>query len=157
MIKCAQAKSQIEDIELTIKVIKSFKSASEAEKSYLARYLVVYISGLYEECIECILNERINSLGSKELNNFAQRKINETFRNPDIPKLVGLLGLFDSKWKDKINKLPLRTKESFNFMSRNKNLVAHGAPCTITIRDVVTNFRYSKKVIHTVDRVVKFV
>jgi hypothetical protein len=157
MMNCAQAKSQIEDIESTIKTIKSFKSASVAEKSYLAKYLVVYISGLYEECIECILNERISSLGSKELDKFAERKIEETFRNPDIPKLAGLLGLFDDKWKEKINNLPMKTKEAFNFMSRNKNLIAHGSPCTITIGDVVTNFRQSKKVIRTVDIVVKFV
>lgn len=157
MIACAQAKSQIEDIETTIKMIKSFKAATDAEKSYLAKYLVVYISGLYEECVECILNERISALGSKELDKFAERKIDEAFRNPDIPKLVGLLGLFDDNWKNKINNLPLETKEAFNFMSRNKNLIAHGSPCAITIGDVVTNFRQSKRVIKTVDRIVKFV
>lgn len=122
MIKCAQAKSQIEDIELTIKTIKSFKSASEAEKSYLAKYMVVYISGLYEECIECILNERISLLGSRELDKFAERKIEETFRNPDIPKLVGLLGLFDDKWKEKINKFTDENQGSFQFYVKKQKL-----------------------------------
>ena len=157
MIKCAKAKDLLDDAERSIKEIKSFKSASISEKSYLAKFLAVYICGIYEEAIESIFNERIGELASNEIDQFFFDYIQERFRNPDIPGVKGLLGRFNTAWKAKIDGLPLSTQTAFNNILSNKNKVAHGIPCTVTLKEVLADFRRSKRVISTIDRIVKFV
>lgn len=156
MIGCARAQVLLEEIDSTIKNIKSLKTASPLEKSFIARFLVVYICGLYEESIECIVNERISMMGSKELEKFFEKHMHDGFRNPDISGVIRLFNRFDPKWSTKIQQLPLKNRQAFDFISTNKNLVAHGRPCTITLNDVITNYKLSKRVMTKIDKLVKF-
>ena len=39
----------------------------------------------------------------------------------------------------------------------NKNKVAHGQPCSVTLKEVLADYKNSKRVITTIDRIVKFV
>jgi len=157
MIKCSRAKSLLDDVNRSIKEIKSFKSVSIEEESYLAKFLVVYICGVYEEAIECIVNERIGTLNSTMMERFFVWYIDNRFRNPDISKVNGLLGQFNELWKTKINALPLSTRTAFNNFLSNKNKIAHGKPCSVTLREVLDDYKRSKRVITTIDRIVKFV
>lgn len=156
MIACTRAQNLLDEIDDTIRRIKAFRSVALLEESYLARFLTVYICGIYEECIECIINERIGMMGSKRLDKFFEKHMHDSFRNPDISGVIRLFNLFDAKWTEKIQKLPLKNRQAFDFLSTNKNLVAHGRPCTITLDDVISNYRHSKKVIKTIDNVVRF-
>lgn len=156
MIKCSRAKQLLEDVDRSVKEIKSFMSASLPEKAYLAKFLAVYICGVYEEAIECIMNERIDALGSVEMDKFFTAYVKSRFRNPDIGNVNGLLGQFNDAWKAKINALPMSTKTAFDNILSNKNKVAHGQPCGATLREVLTDYKRSKRVIAAIDRIVKF-
>jgi hypothetical protein len=70
--------------------------------------------------------------------------------------VVGLLGLFDDKWVEKINKLPSKVKGALNHISEKKNEMAHGLPCEVILNEVIAEYKSSKKVIEAVDRIVKF-
>jgi hypothetical protein len=155
-MKCVQAKKMLEDIDRSINEIKGFKAASDLEKSYLAKFLVVYICGIYEEAIESILNERLVSIGSERLIRFFDDFIDKTFRNPDIGNVNGLLGRFDDNWKREVNKLSNIAKQSFNNILINKNALAHGTPCSITLEEVIKYYNESKIVIEKIDEIVQF-
>ena len=154
-MKCIQAKKLLENIDRCIKEINGFKSTSGPEKSYFAKFLVVYICGIYEEAIECILKDRMTSLGSKRLSKFFEKYVHRAFRNPDIEKVTGLLGMFDKDWKREINKLPYVVKVSFNNISTNKNALAHGTSCSITLDEVIKYYNNSKTVIQKIDNIVQ--
>jgi len=154
-MKCILARKLLDNIDRSIDEINGFKVASDLEKSYLAKFLVVYICGIYEEAIECILNERVTSLGSKRLSSFFESYVDRAFRNPNMAKVVGLLGMFDESWKKEIKKLPNIAKVSFDNILTNKNALAHGTSCSITLDEVIKYYNNSKEVIQKIDDVVK--
>jgi hypothetical protein len=106
MMKCIRAKKLLKEVDIAVKKINGFKSASELEKAYLAKFLVVYIFGAYEESVECIINEQVSKLGSIKIDKYVEKLTSKTFRNPNFSTVSGLLGMFDDKWKKKLNKLP---------------------------------------------------
>src|SRR3989338_6961536 len=104
-MKSKQAEKLIEQIDKAIKDIDSFQKVSELEKSYLAKFLVVFICGIYEEVIENIINERIDRYGHSEVSKYIKDTLFIQFRNPDIPTIKGLLGKFNDNWKTEVNNL----------------------------------------------------
>ena len=151
-MKCVDAEKLLSQIDSAITDIKSFSSASPLEKSYLAKFLIVFISGIYEESIETIINEMVRKLGNSEVNNFIQTTIQNTFRNPDIKKIQELLGKFDNpSWKEQIKLLPQDIKDSLNAICTNKNALAHGTPVIITLTDVLDYYNKSRMVIEKID------
>ena len=156
MIRCNQAKILLDKIDNSIKHIRGFANASELEKSYLAKFLVVYICGIYEEAIECIMNERTAAFRSERLSKFLQKYLSRMFRNPDIAKISDLLGMFDDAWKREIKGLPTVAKLAFDSIPTNKNLIAHGSQCNITLEDVIKYYNDSKQVIEKIDNIVQF-
>jgi hypothetical protein len=66
-----------------------------------------------------------------------------------------LLGKFDDKWKEKLDKLSNQSKVALNNLSTRKNEMAHGNPCNVTLQEVIADYKSSKKVIQAVDRIVK--
>jgi len=89
------------------------------------------------------------------LSSFFESYIDRAFRNPDIAKVVGLLGMFDASWKKEINNLPNIAKTSFNNILTNKNALAHGTSCSITLDEVIKYYNNSKIVIQKIDDVVQ--
>jgi hypothetical protein len=129
---------------------------SDLEKSYLAKFLVVYICGIYEECIKSIINERISKLKSTQLNKYIEENLKYSFSNPNFKKLTRLLGMFDDSWKNRLNNFTQTTQQSFNNISTNKNAIAHGSLCSITLREVIKYYNDSKQIIEEVDKIIKF-
>lgn len=156
MIRCYKAKVLLEEVDSSIKSIKGFSNASALEKSFLAKFLVVYICGIYEETIECIINERVSAIKSEKLSKFLQHYLDRMFRNPDIRKITDLLGMFDQSWKQEIRDLPHIAKQAFNNIPVNKNAIAHGTACNITLDEVIKYYTDSRKVIEKIDNVVHF-
>jgi hypothetical protein len=146
----------LDEIDRSIVAIRGFKGACELEKSYLAKFLVVYICGIYEEAIECIVNERVTTLGSDRLNRFLESYLDRNFRNPDISKIGELLGLFDKVWKKEVKGLSNKAKQSFFNILANKNALAHGIPCNVTFDEVVKYYTDSIEVIEKIDNIVQF-
>jgi len=63
--------------------------------------------------------------------------------------------MFEKDWKREINKLPYIAKVSFNNILTNKNALAHGTPCSITLDEVIKYYNNSKKVIQKIDEIIQ--
>ncbi len=151
-MKSRDAERALLQIDAAVTEIKSFTSASPAERAYLARFLVVFISGIYEESIETIINEMAQKLGKPEVSNFIEQSVRTSFRNPDIQNVKALLGKFgNSSWNNAINSLPQDAKYALDSICSNKNALAHGNPVTLTLNDVIEYHAKAKAVIEKID------
>ena len=153
-MKSLRAKRLLDEIDLAIKNINSFKNISSLEESYLAKFLVVFICGIYEEIIEIILNEKMTKCNIKEAATFIESSLHHYFRNPEISRIKGWLGNFNKKWTTSIEKLSLKSKNAFDSISINKNDIAHGKMNGITLSEIIQYYSDSKIVIETIDNIV---
>ena len=77
----------------------SAASAGDAElESYLSSYLVVFLSGIYEDCIEHLLAQRAAKSGDPEVSAYVQKILDETFRNPTFEKVMDVMKKFSQQY-----------------------------------------------------------
>ncbi|MBP7708801.1 hypothetical protein KA107_03880 [Candidatus Pacearchaeota archaeon] len=151
-MKSQSAEAILAEIDSTISEINSFPHSSFIEQAYLAKFLVVFISGIYEESIERIINDMTQRLGKNEISSFIEKSISNNFRNPNIENVKKLLSKFGNNlWIDEINTLSEEIKNSFNSINSNKNALAHGTPVSITLSDVTDYYHKSRCVIEKID------
>jgi hypothetical protein len=134
--------------------IYELSNTSDIEKAYLARYLVVYISGIYEEAIETIINEKVRKLNSPWITKYTASSINDTFQNPKIYKIVEILNKFDDDWGRVIEQMPDTNRAALGGIVTNKNLIAHGDPTTISLKSVIQYYKDSRMIIEKIDEIV---
>jgi hypothetical protein len=142
-MKSRDAERALSKIDAAITEILSFTSTPPAEQAYLAKFLVVFISGIYEESIETIMNEMVGRLGKPEVSSFVEQSIHVSFRNPSTENVKALVGKFDL--------LPRDVKDALNSICSNKNALAHGNPVTLTLNDAIQYHRKAKTIIEKID------
>lgn len=150
-MKSEQAKKLVEKIDEAIKDINSFSGSSELEKSYLAKFLVVFICGIYEEVIENVVNERIDKQKNTEISNYIRKSLKDTFKNPDMKNIKGLLGKFNEKWKSEIENLSREAQTAIDNIVNDKNSLAHGSAITLTPKEIIRYYSDSMIVINKID------
>lgn len=153
-MKCINASTLFLQISNTIDDIdKSVLAGADATmQSYFAKYLAVYITGIYEQSIEEIIWEFASTLGQSEIENFVANQVHATFRNPDMTNINKLIKQFSTTWSTQLMRLDSRPKLAIDSMVANKNLIAHGDASGITLNDVKAFHRDATVVIETVDR-----
>jgi hypothetical protein len=152
-MKCANASTFFLQISNTINDIDSAVTAGadSVSQSYFARYLVVYISGLYEQSIKEIVWEYSSTVGKLEIENYIANQVDKTFRNPDMDNIIGLVKKFSTSWAQKIIDLDDRYKLAVNSIVTNKNQIAHGNVSGITLNDIKDFHRDATIVIEKID------
>lgn len=148
------AEELLDSIDVSIKNITNFSNISDLEKAYLAKYLVVFTSGVYEEAIETIMNEKVEELKSKRINKYIAYTIHYNFQNPDINKIVKLLNAFDDEWGRRIKQMPDVNKAALGNIVTRKNDIAHGNSFDVTLRAVIRWYEDSRKIIEKIDEIV---
>lgn len=144
----------LDSIDISIKNITNFSNISDLEKAYLAKYLVVFISGVYEETIETIMNEKVEELKSKRISKYVASTIRYNFQNPKIGKIVSLLNTFDDEWGRRIDQMPDVNKTALGNIVTHKNDIAHGNSFEVTLRAVIKWYEDSRKIIEKIDEMV---
>jgi len=151
-MKSIRAKELLDSIDDTIKNINGFSISSDLEKAYLARYLVVFISGIYEEAIETIINENVEKLNSKKISKYIASSLEANFQNPNIYKISNLLDRFEANLGEVFKKqMPEEAKLALGSIVANKNAIAHGDSTNITLRVVIQYYIDSRIIIEKVD------
>lgn len=155
-MKSTHAQSLLDTIDRVIADYSTFSHASPLEESYLAKFLVVYISGIYEEVIETILNEFVAKNTSKnEVANFTKNSLDFSFRNPNSQNLLKLLKRFENKTWEKALTSCLKSRiNALDSINTNKNAIAHGTSITLTLGDVKQYYNDSRPLIEIIDEVV---
>jgi hypothetical protein len=151
-MKSLAAQSLMDQIDSSIKDCSSISSSHLSIESYLAKYLIVFISGIYEESIETIVNEMVDKLGNSNVSLYVKDRLNRNFQNPSYDTINDLIKKFGNPvWTTRLNALPLDAKDSINSIVQNKNAIAHGSPVILTIGDVINYHVNSKQIIATID------
>lgn len=151
-MKSPSAQSLMDQIDLSIKDCTLVTPTQQVFDSYLAKYLIVFISGIYEESIETIINDMVANLGSPHVSSFVKDRLSMNFQNPNFDNISNLVKKFGNiTWSTRLSAIPLIAKDSINSIVSNKNAIAHGSPVVITIRDVISYYNESKQIIDVID------
>lgn len=154
-MKCVNANSLFLQVDYTLRDIDTIlvAGASPSAQSYLAKYLTVYIAGVYEQSVEEIVWEYAASTGSIEIENFVSNQLDKNFRNPDMGNIIAIVKQFSTSWADTLKDLDPRYKDAVTSIVNNKNLIAHGQPSLVTISDVKNYHTDATVVIQKVDEI----
>lgn len=119
-------------------IAKCLANSSDVElASYFSAFLVVLLSGMYEDCVEHLLALRAAKAGDVELAQYVSKTIGEIFRNPTFGKIVEILGKFSQQYADQLRtSVQPQDAQALDNVVSNKNLIAHGRPSQATLRDV---------------------
>lgn len=109
-------------------------------KSLLTQSVLILIYAEFERAIKNLIKERcssISDISDDSVRNFVIGCTDSGFRGLQIDAMAGLLGRFDKSCKETFtNRLDQKTKEMYNNILNNRNLVAHGEGSPVTFRDV---------------------
>jgi len=136
-MKCQYLIAKFEIIDKAINKAKNVGLNDLELSSMLSSYLVVFISGIYEDIIEYLFTQRAGKNNDKEIENFVKTLIGKQFRNPEYRKIRELVGSLDPKYQSILeSKIETKNKEGLNSIVYNKNNVAHGKISNATINDI---------------------
>ena len=152
-MKSERSENLLNEIDETIKNIESFKIGDRLE-SYLAKFLVVFISGTYEEIIEDTVTLWVQSTSDKRIAKYFSEHIDEKFRNPSIENIIEMLNKFDDAWGTEIKKFSKQERASLDSIVTHRNDVAHGKSSSVTLSDVKKWHESAKKVIEKIDEII---
>ncbi|MDP2920505.1 MAG: HEPN domain-containing protein [Dehalococcoidia bacterium] len=141
-------------IKETINRIERFKGDSKIIAD-LVSYLVVLISGAYEDCFEHLLNKRAAKSGDIEIKTFVEKTLDLQLRNPNWDNLTTILGRFSKKWVVAMNKrIPYKAKTGLNNIVTNKNAVAHGSSSNMTLIEIKACHRHCKAIFEKLEKII---
>lgn len=154
-MNCHAAQLLLNATNQTIKDIDSISGKDRLTDSFLAKFLVVYISGMYEEMIETIILDYLTKKNVPlEVKNYMGNSLKYGFQNPSFHKVSELIAKFNSSWKNTIDDHKgKRSAVSLDNINLNKNAIAHGAPVTITLSDIKTYYEDSIIIIQDIDSI----
>ncbi len=145
-------------IEQSVQKASDWGADDPELSAYLAGYLVVLISGVYEDCIEHLVHRRASKSNDSELISYVDERTAHTFRNPDTRNVVGLLGQFSTAYKEQF-KLAVDSESTVALDSivNNKNWLAHGetAKLQVTVADVEGYFARSARVLEALEDILE--
>lgn len=152
-MKCSNASTLFLQVTNTLSDIDNIviAGADSLTQSYLAKYLVVYVTGIYEQAIEEIVWEFASQTGQSEVENFVANQLDKNFRNPDMGNIINIVKQFSSGWADQLRALDDRNKNAIDSIVTNKNLIAHGQSSIITIQDIKNFHTDATVVIEKID------
>lgn len=135
MIKSQYLEDKFALIERNITIAKSVNDLHLA--SMLSGYLVVSISGIYEDCIEHLFIQRAGKKNDREMQNLIKTLIDRHFRNPNYGKVKELVKALDSEQAENVlREIDIRSKQALDSIVNNKNNIAHGKVSNATIGDI---------------------
>lgn len=120
----------------------------------LESYLVVLLSGIYEDCLEYLINKRVERAGDVEVSAFVEKTLDVQLRNPNWENLTNILGRFSKKWVTALNKkIQNRAKTDLNNIVNNKNAVAHGNTSNLTLAEIKNCHKNCKSIFEKLEKI----
>jgi hypothetical protein len=146
-------RNKFADVERSVKKASAWEAADPELGAYLAGYLVVLISGAYEDCIEHLVRTRASKSNDSQLVSYVDSRTASSFRNPDASSVAGLLGNFSKAYKERFNAaVDQESQEALDSIVTNKNWLAHGdSKLQVTVGDVERYFQRSARVLEVLE------
>jgi len=122
--------------------------------SMLSNYLVVFISGIYEDCVEQLFIERACKNDDEQIQNLVKNLIDKHFRNPMYREVKKWVKYFDSKYVTTFqSKIDDKNIQAIDSIVENKNRVAHGENSNATFKDVNIWYNNSLKIFEVLEEI----
>lgn len=122
--------------------------------SMLSGYLIVYLCGVYEDCIEYLFAERAGKHKDTELQSLMGTLMDRQFRNPEyrkIKELVNALNPSHGRMMDK--NVDAKSIDAINSIVSNKNSIAHGKTSNATLIDVEGYHNNAVKIFDVLEKI----
>lgn len=136
MMRCQYLSNKFKSIEDTLRKAINVSGNDPELSSMLSSYLVVFISGIYEDVIEHLFVQRAGKNKDKEIESLVKLLIDRQFRNPEYEKIKELVKALGAKHETALSKIDSKSKDGLNSIVTNKNYVAHGKVSSATLNDV---------------------
>ncbi len=126
--------------------------------AHLAAYISVLILGVFEDCTEHLVIQRVGKTGDNEIGNYVNKVIGERFRNPDYGSISGLLGEFSTEYKAKFKKKIAHNGTeavALQAIVDNKNSLAHVGTekLQMTVSDVDGYYHRIIPILETLEKI----
>jgi len=154
MVKDPYLEERFAGVEQSLQKTSAWGAKDPELSAYLAGYLVVLISGVYEDCIEHLVHTRASKSKDSQLMSYVDNRTDRTFRNPDTSSVVGLLGEFSKTYKERFNAtVDPDSRVALDSIVNNKNWLAHGetSKLQVTVADVRGYFQRSARVLEALE------
>lgn len=110
-------------------------------QSDYAKYLCVLVSGFLENAIAALLLDYVERRSSPEVLSYVERQL-DYWTNPNIEKVVALLGAFNVEWRAKATDyLVDARKESVNSLVALRHKIAHGESVGTSLYQVRVHYK----------------
>jgi len=153
MIRDEYVREKFVLIKDAIKRVEKFRGDRKIA-SDLESYLVVLIAGVYEDCLEYLINKRVDRVGDVEVSTFIQKTLHVQLRNPNWENLTNILGRFSRRWVNTIKKrVRDRAKTDLNSIVNNKNAVAHGNNSSLTLAEIKNCHKNCKSIFEKLEKI----
>ncbi len=153
MIRDQYVRDKFDLIKESINRIEKFKGDRKIAID-LESYLVVLISGIYEDCLEYLINRRVDRAGDVEVSAFIEKTLTIQLRNPNWENITKMLGWFSKKWVTTMNKrIRNQAKTSLNNIVYNKNAVAHGNTSSLTLGEIKNCHKNCKSIFEKLEKI----
>lgn len=141
--------------EIDSVIAKTQESTGDPEiSSFLARFLSVFICGVYEDCVEHLFIERARKSGDNEVAAFMTNTMDRTFRNPTYQTISDHLRKFNPEHSTSLRRILTDDQiRAIDSIKTNKDQVAHGQPCAATILDISGYHSRAKGVLEAVEKI----
>lgn len=118
--------------------------------AHWTRYLCVLASGLLEVSIRESFSLYTSGRSEKRVSAYVDREL-ESFRNPNMEKIVQLMGAFDSSWGRQLkDATDGELKDAVDSIVANRNRIAHGESVGLTMSQLRTYYERACRVIDLV-------
>lgn len=153
-MKCQYLQDKFKLVDNNLNKAKKASVNDMQLASMLSSYLVVLISGIYEDCVEHLIVQRAAKSNDKELENLIKMLIDRQFRNPLYKKIKEIINALDPSYKSKLDsKIDTRSREAINSIVRNKNNVAHGKTSNATLNDIADYHKRALKIFDALENI----
>ena len=145
-------RGRFREIHWALKEAKRLRTALPETEPFLAGYLVVFISGVFEDCVEKLFTERARLTSDSKIVSFIAEMMHQRFRNPDFDNIKGFLNALDPDYKRRLNAAvdPVY-QDGLNAIVTNKNDLAHGSSVKVTLTDVVDYYFRARRVFQALE------
>ncbi len=133
--------------ELDQVFVRAGAQADLQVQSDYAKYLVIRVSGLVEQVATEIVLTHVSAQASPTVIAHVAWRMG-TFQNPNIERLLQLVGSFDRRWNEELNDaITDAERGALGSITAQRNRVAHGQPSTVSLSQVAQYYAEAKSVL----------
>lgn len=154
-MKCQYVEDRFIALEHNLDKAKEVAHVDPELASMLSSYLVVIISGIYEDCIEYLFTERAGKSKDEEIKSLVKHFFKTYFRNPEYGRIKDFVKVLNPEHAKRMDsEIDEKSRVGMKSIYDNRIQVAHyGNPANATINDVSDFHAGSRKVFDFLEKI----